>query len=41
MKRIKQFSSINPNNEYPNILALVNHEPGTDESDLISILTIF
>jgi len=36
---VKQFNSINLDKEYLNVLALVNHEFGTDEVDLISILT--
>ena len=36
---IKQFVAVNPSDEYPNVLALVNHDELCGVSDLIGILT--
>jgi len=36
---VKQFRSVNPLHEIPNVLAFINHQHGTDIIDLYSVLT--
>jgi hypothetical protein len=36
---IKQFSTVNPGDDYPNVLALVNHDEMCDVLDLIGVFT--
>lgn len=36
---LKQFRSVNPEHQIPNILAVVNYQMGTDIIDLYSVLT--
>lgn len=33
-KSVKQFDSVNPNRDYPNVLVIVNHQFGVDVADL-------
>jgi len=36
---IKQFDAVNPNQQYPNVLAIVNHDSNCGFLDLLAVLT--
>lgn len=38
-KAVKQFKSVNPNHEIPNVLAIVNRDPLKNVHDLFTVLT--
>jgi hypothetical protein len=36
---VKQFDAVNPDQEYPNVLALVNHDQNCGFLDLVAVIT--